>query len=516
MRIYNKIMKYSRSFSSKRTILAGIKKLEQLINNNIEIKDIVSNVEILLAAKNNVEGTDIKMDNNNKKSLEKLKKEIRTGSYIFKPLKIIKKENLLRSKGLGIPNPKDQIVLEAMRMVLEAVFAKEFLKTSLGFIGNNTPHTALNFIKMKFGEKKWFIEGKLSNSFDSFNHKLLIQKINQKIKDQVFIDLLYKCLKAGYLELGFIHYTKKGINPISSILTPILTNIYLHDLDLFVDNLKNNFDKGLVRKSNNIYQNILRDKSKTKIERLKYIHKNNISNRIPNDPSLKRLVYIRYGEEFLIGIIGSIKDSMEIRLKFIDFLKENLNLTLNLEEAKIKNASLKRANFLGYEIHITPIKKRPYIKKQVIRNGKKTTIVVLSSTRPLFSVPISYIKDILHDNGFTKNKKEGQYFKKYIHRSDEFILNIFSSIWIGISNYYSKATNFCALNSIYYILVYSCLLTLVYKHKLLTKRKGVLKYGMPMAIGNLKFPSWGVPILPKNYNVTLFDVKSFIEARANS
>lgn len=483
MRINKGMMKYSRGFSSKRTMSEDIKKIEQLINNKTEIKDIISNVDILLAAAKN---TNIKMDNKN--YFDKLKKEIRTGAYEFKPTVIIKPGI---SRKLGIASTKDKIVLEAMRMVLVAVYEKEFLEH--GCLRHRVnPHTALNYVRLNFGGIRWFLEGKLNKSFDSFDHKLLIKKINLKIQDQVFLSLLYKCLKVGYIDLSLVNYTKNGINPISSVLNPILTNIYLHYLDLFLEQIKKEFDKGKICNPVPKAQQELSAQSAYYIDRFNYrpVLKTGL-------PSYKRLSYIRYGDEFLIGIIGSFKDTMEIRLRIKDFLDKNLNLTINLEETKISNALSRRANFLGYEIHMSP---------RVTPKRLKTGY----TTRPLFSVPISYIKDVLQEVGFTKNKREGIYVGKYVNCTDLFILNLFSKIWLGIAQYYSKATNFSALNSIYYILVYSCLLTLVFKHKLLSKKKGVLKYGMPMTVEGFKFPPFRNPTLPKN--VALLDVKTFIKS----
>lgn len=515
--VYEDILKYSRSFGSKRIIPEGIKKLEQLKGKEIieDIKDIISNTDILTAAYTRIKGnkgidtpgSDNKtLDGISMEMFKSLQKEIRTGMYKFKPARMIE---IPKANGgvrkLGIPCARDKIVQEAMRMVLATIYEANFEETSHGFRTGHSCHTALNYIRMRFGERRWFIEGDISKCFDSFDHKILIDKIRERIKDQVFIDLLYKSLKAGYIEQGAYKEANLG-TPQGSILSPILANIYLHDMDVYMKEYKKNFDKGTRKKTNPEYTKILRDKNiKSKAERLKIIHMNHITSSIETDGELKRLSYVRYADDFLIGIIGSKKDCEEIRENVKKFLEEKLKLNLNLEKTKITNAINDRAKFLGYEIHITPLNKRTYTKK-VVRNK---TIKVQVNTRPLFSAPIDKIKEKLYEKGYTSNKREGTRVGRLIHYTDGYIIQHFASIWRGIANYYSKATNFGRLSSIYYILTYSCLLTLVSKNRLKTKRKGVLVYGMPMKVGEIRFPAWGKPNI--NSQIQVFDVDRFIE-----
>ena len=520
------ILKYSRSFGSKRIIPEGIKKLEQLKGKEIieDLKDIVSNVDILIAAYTNIKGnkgidtpgTDNKtLDGISTEDFATLSKEIRTGAYQFKPAKVIE---IPKGKGgtrrLGLPSGRDKIVQEAMRMILAVIYENKFLETSHGFRQGHSCHTALEYIRMRFAERRWFIEGDISNCFDSFDHKLLIANIKLRIKDQVFIDLLYKSLKAGYIEQGVYKDSIKG-TPQGSVLSPILANIYLHDLDVYMEEYKKSFDKGLRKKSNPLYNKILRS-GKTKdgrikepINRLKYIHKNKILPALETDESFKRISYVRYADDFLIGVIGSKKDCEKIREDIRIFLLEKLNLYLNMEKTRITHAIKERAKFLGYEIHITSLSKRKYSTRQKL--GK--TIKALVNTRPLLSCPIYKIKNKLYEKGYTNDKKEGTRVGRLIHFTDSYIIQHFSSLWRGIANYYSKASNFSRMTSIYYILTYSCLLTLVSKNRLGSKRKGVKVYGMPMAVGDTKFPPWGKPIVQSTTQI--MDIDKFIENMSN-
>lgn len=325
------IMKYSRNYSSKDNMPAGIKKLEQL---GIErkdkyknLKEIISDIDVLKAAYAKIKtnkgamtsGTDGKtLDGISNKIFEIIQKEINTGAYKFKPAKIVEipppylggysiEKEIPKSNGgkrkLGIPCAKDKIVQEVMRMVLEMIYEKEFKETSHGFRTKHSCHTALNYIRLKFGQMKWYIEGDISKCFDSFNHKLLINKLELKIQDQTFMDLMYKSLKAGYIEQGLL----KNINlpplpggaklrgtPQGSVLSPILANIYLNDLDIFMKELKEEFDKGKKAKANPEYTKIMKMNKLSKLERLKLIHKNKIETSISNDPNFRRIQYVRY------------------------------------------------------------------------------------------------------------------------------------------------------------------------------------------------------------------------------
>lgn len=520
------ISKYSRSFGSKRIIPEGLKKLEQLKGKEIiqDLKDIVSDIDILIAAYTKIKGnkgidtpgTDNKtLDGISSKEFAKLSLEIRTGAYQFKPAKVIE---IPKAKGgtrrLGLPCARDKIVQEAMRMILAVIYENKFLETSHGFRQGHSCHTALEYIRIKFGERRWFIEGDISKCFDSFDHKLLIAKIKLRVKDQVFIDLLYKSLKAGYIEQGVYIDSIKG-TPQGSVLSPILANIYLHELDVYMEEYKNSFNKGLRKRTIPIYNKILRSGKTTEgilkepINRLKYIHNNRIYASIETDENFKRISYVRYADDFLIGVIGSKKDCEKIREDIRIFLLEKLNLYLNMDKTKITHPIKERAKFLGYEIHITSLSKRKYSTR--LRDG--VTIKVLSYTRPLLSCPIDMIKDKLYEKGYTKDKKEGTRVGRLIHYTDAYIIQHFSSIWRGIANYYSKASNFGRMTSIYYILTYSCLLTLVSKNGLGSKRKGVKVYGMPMAVGDTKFPAWGKPIVKST--VQIMDIDKFIDNMSN-
>lgn len=516
--LYTNLLKYSRSYSSINTMPAGIEELEQLIKENkldqtkinTNVSKIVSNINILKLAYNNIKSkSGVNTPGSDKETLDGLtenwfiniQKEINTGGFKFKPsrrIDIPKTNGKIRT--LGIPSPRDKIIQEAMKLVLEAIYEPTFLECSHGFRPGKGCHTAINYLKMKNGERKWFIEGDISKCFDTFDQKLLVNFLLKRIKDQVFMDLIHKALKAGYIDFNNIFHNTEIGTPQGSIISPILCNIYLHKFDEWVMNYIKSFDKGTRRKANPEHHKIVRKLKGTELAKAnKELRKKKIPVTQPNDKTYKRLSYVRYADDFLIGVIGSYQDCTKIKIDINEFLKTNLNLNLNLEKTSITNASKNRAKFLGFEIHITPINKRVILVRD---NKEGVPIKVQQTSRPQISAPVSKIVEKLKERNYCRgNNNNPTRVGRLIHSTNSQIVNHFRVLWLGIANYYSICSNFAALNQVYYILLYSCVLTLASKLRLKTKRKVLKKFGKNIKIKNEKgkilayFPSWEKPEL---------------------
>ena len=115
-----------------------------------------------------------------------------------------------KQRPLGIPTFTDKLVQEVLRMILEAVYEPIFLDCSHGFRPKRSCHTALESIKKEFSGSHWFIEGDIKGCFDNIEYNTLISLINSKIKDMRIIKLLWKFLKAGYMENWKYHSTYSG------------------------------------------------------------------------------------------------------------------------------------------------------------------------------------------------------------------------------------------------------------------------------------------------------------------
>ena len=484
------LVKGSRAFSTKESIPTGLDELGKLRKLNSEdrrrvnkqILKLVANTDILFAAYHNIKSSPGNMtkgvdnetlDGINAAWFAKLSKEIQTNAFQFRPARRIEipKGNGKGTRPLGIASPRDKIVQEAMRLVLEAIFEPSFYTHSHGFRTGKGCHTALKEIKNTFTGVSWFIEGDISKCFDSFDHKLLIHAVSRRVSDKGFMDLLHKALHAGYLFQGQYFAPEVG-TPQGSIVSPILCNILLHYLDEFILNLKKEFDKGTRRKTNPQWRKL------TRAGRLDLVHAMNISSRLANDPDYKRLWFVRYADDFLIGISGNQTDCIEIRSKIHNFLLTELKMNLNLEKTKITHARNGVAHFLGTDIRLTPLDKRPL---RIVNRGDQV-LRMKSNTKPLLHAPIKTLVSKMEKRGFAKGGGVPTNLGRMLHFEPAQIVKHFFQIWQGIGNYYSFADNYGKLGRIHYILKYSCALTLASKLKLKTARKTFAKFGRNLEI----------------------------------
>jgi group II intron reverse transcriptase/maturase len=157
-----------------------------------------------------------------------------------------------KSRPLGIPSADDKLVQEVVRMILESIYEPSFSKNSHGFRPDKSCHTALSQIQHAFTGVRWFIEGDIQKCFDSFDHHVLINILRRRIADEYFIALIWKLLKAGYIEQWTYNHTYSG-TPQGSGVSPLLANIYLNELDTFVEKYKEEFDAGKRPKVNPEY-----------------------------------------------------------------------------------------------------------------------------------------------------------------------------------------------------------------------------------------------------------------------
>lgn len=222
---------------------------------------------------------------------------------------------------LGIPSFTDKLVQEAVRIILEAIYEPIFMDTSHGFRPNRSCHTALQSVKYEFRGARWFIEGDIKGCFDNINHNVLVSCINKKIKDARFTKLIYKFLKAGFVDDFVYNNTYSGCAQ-GGIISPILANIYLHELDKFVENLSKEFNEPATEKFTADYRKaqnamaVTRKKIKKaenaddeveKAELLK-VYKSQRATLLKTpckSQTDKKLKYVRYADDFIIGVNGS-------------------------------------------------------------------------------------------------------------------------------------------------------------------------------------------------------------------
>ncbi|CAB1246302.1 protein of unknown function [Ruminococcaceae bacterium BL-6] len=268
---------------------------------------------------------------------------------------IPKKNDRKKERPLGIPTFTDKLVQEVLRMILESVYEPVFLKVSHGFRPKKSCHTALREIKYEFNGAKWFIEGDIKGCFDNIDHAVLVGFLNNKVKDARIIKLIYKFLKAGYVENWQYHKTYSG-TPQGGIISPLLANIYLHELDKFVMQLKSEFDTPNVetitpeyREKHNEIKRLSHHIKKSQgeeRERLldEYRPKRKQLMSIPcTSQTDKKIKYLRYADDFLVGVKGSREDCQLIKSRLAEFIGHTLKMELSEEKTLITQSLYSQA-----------------------------------------------------------------------------------------------------------------------------------------------------------------------------
>lgn len=394
-----------------------------------------------------------------------------------------------KTRPLGIPAFEDKLVQEVVRMILEAIYEGHFETTSHGFRPKRSCHTALLHIQKTFSGAKWFIEGDIKGFFDNIDHDVLVGILRERISDDRFIRLIRKFLKAGYVEDWTFHNTYSGM-PQGGIVSPILANIYLDKLDKYVKEYIRHFDMGTKRRpgkeSNDLANERKRTVRKLKkikdgtekaalVARLKAIEQERAA--FPSgdemDESYRRLKYIRYADDFILGVIGSKEDALRIKEDIKSFLSESLALELSEEKTLITHTG-KSAKFLGYEITVT----RNNHQRRDVQGRLRRTY----GKRVRLNVSMATLRDKLLEYGAMEIKlRNGKEIWKpkcrsgLIFNDDLEILDRYNRETVGFCNYYLIANNCVVLHNFRYIMEYSMYKTFAGKYRS-TVRKINKKY----------------------------------------
>ena len=364
-------------------------------------------------------------------------------------------------------------------MLLEAYYEPRFRDSSHGFRPGRGCHTALTSIKLKFKGTVWFIEGDIRGCFDNVSHKVLMDILSRDIHDGRLLNLIRMGLEAGYVEDWRYHQTYSGA-PQGGILSPLLSNIYMHELDKFIeDELIPRYTRGEKRKPNPEYcrlgKRIYRARKRGDNEKVRELEQQYrlLPSQDTRDPNFRRLKYCRYADDFILGFIGPKSEAEEIKAAIGAFLKETLNLEMNETKTLITHARTQYAHFLGYAISV-------YHKNDKVSPRTGTRFKTRSINGGIrLGIPFG-----LADEAAKHYQRNGKPIHEaaLLHFTDAQIIDVYQGRFRGLAQYYKYAVDRYRLGKLKHVMETALTKTLADKFRtsvarVYRKYRGTRTYG---------------------------------------
>ena len=372
-----------------------------------------------------------------------------------------------KTRPLGIPTWTDKLLQEVIRMILEAYYEPQFSDHSHGFRPHRGCHTALSEVSRTWTGTRWFIEGDIKGCFDNIDHDVLLSVLGEKLHDNRFLRLLKYLLKAGYIEDWKYGRTLSG-TPQGGVVSPILANIYLDRLDKYVETvLISAYTRGKARRVNptwNALQSRVQYHQKVGHHQLAVKLRKQMQqlpSRDPYDVGYRRLLYVRYADDFVLGLIGLRAEAEQITESLATFLRDSLKLELSKEKTLITHATSQAAKFLGYELA------NQQANDQHDRTGKRNVNGVIG-----LRVPAKVIEQ--HCRTHMRNGKP-THRAELMNDDDYTIVSRFQAEFRGVVQFYALALNVAHLGKLHRVMHESLAKTLANKHKT-SCRKVIRRY----------------------------------------
>ena len=362
-----------------------------------------------------------------------------------------------KTRALGLPTWTDKLLQEVIRMILEAYYEPQFSDRSHGFRPNRGCHTALGNVTTHWTGVRWFVEGDIKGCFDNIDHDVLLSVLGEKLHDNRLLRLLKYLLKAGYIEDWKYGHTPSG-TPQGGIVSPILANIYLDRLDKFVENvLIPAHTRGEARQKNPVWTRL---KNRAAYYRKKgdYTLAMQLRKQMqqlpavdPFDPEYRRLRYVRYADDFVLGFSGPKAEAEQIRESLGTFLRDSFKLELSKEKTLITHATSQAARFLGYELV------NQHANDQLDSHGKRKVNGKIG-----LRVPAQVIEQ--HCRAYMSNGKPVR--RTGFHNDEDYtIVSRYQAEFRGVVNYYLLAYNVFHFGRLQWVMGQSLAKTLANKHK---------------------------------------------------
>jgi group II intron reverse transcriptase/maturase len=396
-------------------------------------------------------------DGMSEEKIHQIIEAMRREKYRFSPARrvyIPKKNGKLRP--LGMPTWSDKLVGEVVRLLLEALYEPRFSDSSHGFRKFRGCHTALREINNTWTGTAWFVEGDISDCFGSLDHEILLGILAEKIHDNRFLRLIRNMLKAGYLEDWEYRDTLSGV-PQGGTVSPILSNIYLDKLDKFVEReLIPRYTRGALRAANPAYRQVdallrraRRRGDRAEARRLA-LEMRTLPSTDPMDPGYRRLRYLRYADDHLLGFTGPKAEAEKIKAKLAAFLRQTLGLELNQDKTLITHARSQRARYLDYDITVQHSSTK-------ISNGRRS-----ANGKITLKVPPNVIKT----QCARYRKHEKPWHRPRLQNLDDYdIVRVYGAEYRGVVNYSLLAQDAWRLRTLRWHAEASMLKTLAAKHQ---------------------------------------------------
>ena len=300
-----------------------------------------------------------------------------------------------RTRPLGIPTIVDRIVQQCILQVLEPICEAKFHERSNGFRPNRSAENAIAqaMFYMQKVNLHYVVDIDIKGFFDNVNHaKLIRQMWSLGIQDTKLLKVVRKMLKAPILMPdGQLTFPDKG-TPQGGILSPLLSNIVLNELDWWISSQWETFPTRHKYRANG-----------DKVEALK------------RNSKLKEMYIVRYADDFKI-FCRTRSDAKKIFVAVEKWLKERLHLEISLEKSRIVNLKKQYSNFLGFKL-------------KVHKKADRYTVISHIGDKAVKRIENNLIEQIKLIKRASDEKER--------HR----LIALYNSKVIGIHNYYDKATH---------------------------------------------------------------------------